>query len=85
MVLEAGATGIPLISTDVGGISEIVSGTDTGLIPADDRAALVAALEQVLQDPAAVQAKATRLRAHVGTRFTVAKMTADILEFYRAA
>jgi glycosyltransferase involved in cell wall biosynthesis len=85
VVLEAGATGIPLISTNVGGISEIVSGTDTDLIPADDCDALVKALLQTLADPTAARAKAERLREHVGNRFTVANMTNDVLNFYRSA
>jgi glycosyltransferase involved in cell wall biosynthesis len=53
MVLsEAGATGLPLVSTDVGAIREIVRPGDTGLlVPPADEAALTAALEALVADP----------------------------------
>lgn len=54
MVLsEAGAVGLPLVSTDVGAISEIVRDGETGLlVPVNDAAALAAALRQLADDPA---------------------------------
>jgi glycosyltransferase involved in cell wall biosynthesis len=53
MVLaEAAAAGLPLVSTDVGAISEIVVDGVTGvLVPTGDAAALLAALGQLLVDP----------------------------------
>jgi glycosyltransferase involved in cell wall biosynthesis len=52
MVLsEAGAVGLPLVSTDVGAISEIVRDGETGLIvPAGDADALTAALRRLATD-----------------------------------
>ena len=52
MVLaEAGAAGLPIISTDVGAISEIVQpGLSGELLPAGDLAALIGALERFLVD-----------------------------------
>ena len=85
VVLEAAAAGLPLISTDVGGIPEIVAGTDTALIPPGSVPALVSALNATLADPEAARAKALRLRANVERKFTVAGMTSDILAFYAAA
>lgn len=82
VVLEAAAAGMPLISTDVGGIPEIVEGTDTPLIPSDDVAALAAAMQAFLDDPALAKARAERLRATAGAKFTVAAMTGAILDFY---
>ena len=53
MVLsEAGAVGLPLVSTDVGAISEIVRDGETGLlVPVDDVGALAAALRRLADDP----------------------------------
>lgn len=53
MVLsEAGAVGLPLVSTDVGAIREIVRHEDTGLlVPVGDPAALAAALHRLAGDP----------------------------------
>jgi glycosyltransferase involved in cell wall biosynthesis len=53
MVLsEAGAVGLPLVSTDVGAISEIVRPDETGLlVPLDDARALAGALRRLANDP----------------------------------
>jgi glycosyltransferase involved in cell wall biosynthesis len=82
VVLEAAAAGLPLISTNVGGISEIVADTDTLLIAPASAPALAAAIRATLANPAASAAKAARLRDNVQRKFTVAGMTAAILEFY---
>jgi glycosyltransferase involved in cell wall biosynthesis len=53
MVLsEAGAVGLPLVSADVGAISEIVRPDRTGLlVPPQDAEALAAALRRLADDP----------------------------------
>ena len=82
IVLEAAAAGLPLLATNVGGIPEIVAGTDTALLPPEDDDALALAMLGMLGDPAAAQAKALRLQQAVGRRFTVAAMTDAVLELY---
>jgi glycosyltransferase involved in cell wall biosynthesis len=53
MVLsEAGAMGLPLVSTDVGAIREIVRPDETGLlVPPRDEDALAAALRRLVVEP----------------------------------
>jgi glycosyltransferase involved in cell wall biosynthesis len=52
VVGEALACGTPVIATDVGGISEVVSdGIDGRLVPVGDDAALTAALKEAVEDP----------------------------------
>ena len=82
IVLEAAAARLPLLATDVGGIPEIVSGTDTALVPPEDAGALAEAMLRTLVDPAAARAKAARLQEAVGQRFTVAAMTDAVLGVY---
>lgn len=82
VVLEAAAAGLPLIATNVGGIPEMVDGTDTALIPAADPAALAAALRDTLQNMAKARARAERLKDNVAAKFTVAGMTQSVLDFY---
>jgi glycosyltransferase involved in cell wall biosynthesis len=49
---EAGAAGLPLISTSVAAIPEIVRDQETGLlVPVDDRAALAGALRRLVESP----------------------------------
>ncbi len=82
IVLEAGAAGIPLVATNVGGIPEIVA--DTDLVAPGDVNQLADALKAVIADPAAAQARASRLRDRVKTLFTVEAMTDAVLAFYAA-
>ncbi len=51
-VLEAAATGLPIIATNVGGTNEIIEHQKTGfLIPGKDKTALVEALQLFLRSP----------------------------------
>jgi glycosyltransferase involved in cell wall biosynthesis len=82
IVLEAAAAALPMLATNVGGIPEIVSGTDTALLPPEDADALARAMMDLLDHPAAARAKALRLQQAVGRRFTVAAMTDGVLDLY---
>lgn len=85
IVLEAGAAGLPLVATDVGGIPEIVDGTDTKLIPADNAPAIADAIGHALAEPDASAAKSQRLRQKIADAFNVSRMTDDVLAVYEAA
>ncbi|NLY64679.1 MAG: glycosyltransferase family 4 protein [Alcaligenaceae bacterium] len=51
--VEAQMSGLPVIGTDVGGVSEMFKNGETGfLVPSKDRAALAEALERLIADPA---------------------------------
>jgi glycosyltransferase involved in cell wall biosynthesis len=82
IVLEAAAAALPMLASNVGGIPEIVAGTDTPLLPPGDPQALARAMLEMLGDPPAAQARALRLRQAVAQRFTVAAMTDAVLELY---
>ncbi|HEY9281415.1 MAG TPA: glycosyltransferase family 4 protein [Eoetvoesiella sp.] len=50
--LEAAAAGLPVIGTDVGGVSETMQNGVTGLlVPLHDQAALTAALKKLIDEP----------------------------------
>jgi glycosyltransferase involved in cell wall biosynthesis len=85
VVLEAGAAGKPLIATRVGGIPEIVAGTQTELVAPGSADALADAMARVLADPDGARDRAAELREAVQTRFTVAAMTDAVIAFYRSA
>lgn len=85
IVLEAGAAGLPMLATDVGGIPEIVAGTGTALLPPEDVPALAAAMRRVLDNPSQAAADARELRGAVGDRFTIASMNLAILHLYYGA
>jgi glycosyltransferase involved in cell wall biosynthesis len=82
IVLEAGAAGLPMLATDVGGIPEIVAGTRMALLPPDDVQALTRALRKALDDPAHAQEVAHDLKLAIAAKFTVSSMTSSILQLY---
>ncbi len=82
VVLESAAIGMPLIATDVGGISEIVSGSDTELVESENVAALSEAMASAIDGLDAARARGRRLRTAVKSRFTVDTMTSSVLSFY---
>lgn len=83
IVLEAGAAGLPLLTTGVGGIPEMLSGSDTPMLPAGDAAALAGHMHFALDNRSEMQARANRFKAIVADRYTVSGMTDAIVAFYR--
>jgi glycosyltransferase involved in cell wall biosynthesis len=82
IVLEAAAAQMPLIATNVGGIPEIVAGTDMPLIPPGDVGALATQLRTFLASPKPFLARAAMLQQIVAERFTVDNMTHEVVDFY---
>lgn len=85
VVLEGAAAGMPMVATNVGGIPEIVAGTDTGLIPPGEDRALATAMKAAVLERGTAEQRARGLRSAVQNRFTVARMTDEILDFYTRA
>jgi len=72
VLLEAGALGVPVVATRVGGASELLSLPEHGwLVAAEDDRALEAAIGQVLERPAEAARRAALLKARVAERFSV--------------
>lgn len=84
IVMEAAAGEVPLIATNVGGIPEIVAGSDTPLLPPGDADALARALQAFLDDPGTAKARALRLKQAVQKRFALGATTEAVLTFYAA-
>jgi glycosyltransferase involved in cell wall biosynthesis len=82
IVLEAAAAGVPLLATDVGGIPEIVNGTDTPLMPPGEAAVLERAMQGFLADPGEAKVRAERLKTAIAARFTVGRAADEVLAFY---
>lgn len=82
MVLsEAGAVGLPLVSTDVGAIGEIVRDGETGvLVPVGDAPALAAALRRLADDPALRRQMGASARRLVEADFDAKKNAARLVE-----
>jgi sugar transferase (PEP-CTERM/EpsH1 system associated) len=82
-ILEAMASGLPVIATAVGGNAELVDGGRTGeLVPADDVEAMAQALVVLAKDPARAAAMGRLGRAKVQARFSLQAMVAAYQSLY---
>jgi sugar transferase (PEP-CTERM/EpsH1 system associated) len=82
-VLEAMATGLPVIATAVGGNADLVRHGETGLVvPANDTAVLSAAIEQMATDPEGACAMGRRGRDIAHARFSLQSMIGQYHDLY---
>jgi len=71
-VMEAMAAGLPVVSTAVGGVPELVQEGATGrLVPSEDAGALAQAMQALVDDPARRQAMGAAARQHAVARFDI--------------
>ena len=70
-LLEAMEAGVPIVTTAVGGIPDVVSGQEAWLVPPDDPAALAGAIRDAYGSPQERQARADRARGRVASQFAV--------------
>lgn len=80
VLLEAAAVGLPIVATDTGGTSEVLSlpTFKPCLIPADDSAALANAMQTLLADDGFRDRLARQLQQHAETSFTVEACAAHL-------
>jgi glycosyltransferase involved in cell wall biosynthesis len=82
-LLQAGAAGVPVVATRIGGIPEVVEDGVTGLlVPPEDPPALAEAIERVLADPAAAAARARAARKRCEERFSREASIGRLLALY---
>jgi glycosyltransferase involved in cell wall biosynthesis len=82
-LMEAMASGLPVIATRVGSIADLVEDGRTGLlVPPDDPAALAAALAALARDPARRAAMGAAGRARVVERFSLPRMVEDYARLF---
>lgn len=82
-LIEALAAGRAVVSTDVGGVREVLRGGELGvLVPHGDPAALADGLLSLLRDPALRERLGARGAAEAPVRFGVARLLADVRDLY---
>ena len=83
VLLEAAATGVPIIGSRVGGIPECMVDGKTGfLVPERDEEALARRMEGLLEDPVRRHDMGAAGRALVERQFDIDRQTAALENFY---
>lgn len=83
VLLEAAASGVPVVATDVGGAGEIFPDGEAALVPSDDPLAICSAAAGLLRGPPIAIVQAARARRRMRQRFDVADSAASLLRHYR--
>ena len=82
-LIEAMAAGVASVSTDVGGVRDVVTGPDLGsLVPFGDAAALADAVTALADAPARRREVGLAARASVRERFHASRLVEDIRALY---
>jgi glycosyltransferase involved in cell wall biosynthesis len=84
VLLEAGGRELPIITTRVGGIPQLVEKTGTPLVNPGDAYALAAALLDTLGDPVSARQRAAALRTRIAEVYSIHAMADGVLGFYAA-
>ena len=85
VVLEAAATGVPVVASCVGGIAEAVVHEQTGLLVAErDVDGLCASIGRLLESPSDRRRMGALSRAYVEQRFDARRQGARLEDFYDA-
>lgn len=84
VLVEAMAMGVPVVTTDVGGTTELVHTEENGLaVPPNDAAAIAKAIRRIADDPALAQRFSSAGRATVEAGFGSERSAITIVEALR--
>lgn len=84
-LIEAGACGIPVVATKVGGIPEIVKDMETGiLVPPGDADGLARALISLIEDNDKRQRMGEMARFWADDKFSASRMVASFSDLYES-
>jgi glycosyltransferase involved in cell wall biosynthesis len=82
-LIEAMASGVASVSTDVGGVRDVIADPSAGILLASgDEDALVSAVHRLIQSPALRRTIGDAGRDGVKERFDLGRLTADISDLY---
>lgn len=84
-LLEAGTAGLPCVATRAGGMPEVITHQEHGLlVPSKNPAALARALRTLMTDADLRKRYGAALKERVGTRFSKERMLSETLARYEA-
>lgn len=84
-ILEAMASGLPVVATDVGDNSNLVAEGESGrIVPRADPEALAAALSDYLRSPQKMRSDGVNARLAIEQNFSISRMVSDYRSVYDA-
>lgn len=84
VILEAGLASVPVIASDVGGIHEVITPEQTGLLTeAKNTPDLIMKIQNLITDPETQKVYGENLKQKVQTDFSLEKMVEGTIEVYR--
>jgi glycosyltransferase involved in cell wall biosynthesis len=85
VLLEAAATGVPIVATDVGGTREIFpNSTMARLVEANDDEALAAAMIELIESPLVRERLSLAARRRMEKRFDIRQAAEALVQHYSA-
>ena len=84
LLLEAMSAGVPIVTTAVGGIPDVVSTNEAMLCDAGDVAQIARAIDEVLDDPEQAHVRAACAKSRLATRFAVEPWARRHVDLYRS-
>jgi teichuronic acid biosynthesis glycosyltransferase TuaC len=85
VLVEAGAVGVPILATSVGGIPELLENDRGRLVPSRSVEALAQGIREIINNPNTATQKAERFRCHVKQHYDVDRNAAKLVEMYESA
>lgn len=83
VLLEAMSAGIPIVTTAVGGVPDMLTSDEALLVPRDDPDALALAVASALADPSGAALRASRARGRVERDYSVPSWVEKHISLYR--
>jgi glycosyltransferase involved in cell wall biosynthesis len=84
-LLEAMNAGVPIIATRVGGVPDVVSGSQALLVPPEQPGMIAQALSEIVREPSAASERSVRARERLLQSFSPVMWLASIDAVYEAA
>jgi len=83
-LFEAMHSNVPIVTTSVGGVPDVVSSAEAILVPSEQPTMIARALDSILTDPAAAKQRSARASQRVIRDFGPDKWLAEVERIYRA-
>jgi glycosyltransferase involved in cell wall biosynthesis len=84
VLLEAAASGVPIVASDVGGTREMLDHDSAWLVPAGDAAVLAGAIQDACDRPELRRSKAAAARRRILQDFAIESRAAELGRFWRS-